>query len=105
MRTFAAILALASAGATLTASTVTAFAEESRQVIVQISDLDLAAPAGQATLDGRVRAAARKVCGPLPRPVQLGELMQVRECHRGVFAQAREKLTGTPSSGAILRTR
>jgi UrcA family protein len=104
MRTFAAILALASAGATLTASTVTAFAEESRQVIVQISDLDLAAPAGQATLDGRVRMAARKVCGPLP-PVQLEEIRQVRGCQSEVRSQARHRLTTTASAGHILRTR
>jgi UrcA family protein len=104
MRIAAAILALASAGATLTASTVTAFAEEPRQAIIQYLDLNLAAPAGRATLDGRVRAAARKVCGALPA-VQLEEVQQVRGCHRDILAQARNRLTATASSGEIRRTR
>jgi UrcA family protein len=104
MRIAAAILALASAGATLTASTVTAFAEESRQLIVRYSDLDLAAPAGRATLEGRVRAAARKVCGILP-PVQLEEVQQVRDCHSDIRLQARNQLTGTAGAGQVRRTR
>jgi len=104
MRIAAAILALASAGATLSASTVAAFAEESRQVIVQYSDLNLAAPAGRATLHGRVRAAARKVCGALPA-VQLEEVQQVRDCHSDIMSQARTRLTATASFGQIRRTR
>jgi UrcA family protein len=104
MRIVAAILALASAGATLSASTVTAFAEESRQVIIQYSDLNLTVPAGRAALEGRVRAAARKVCGTLP-PVQLQEIREVRGCQSDVMAQARNQLTATASSGQIRRTR
>ncbi len=104
MRIAAAILALASAGATLTASTVTAFAEESRQLVVRYSDLDLAAPAGRATLDGRVRAAARKVCGSRPR-VQLEEIRQVRDCQSHVMAQARNQISATAGSGQIRGTR
>jgi UrcA family protein len=104
MRIVAAILALASAGATLTASTVPAFAEEPREVIVHLSDLNLAAPAGRATLDRRVRAAARKVCGALPA-VQLEEVQQVRACQSAAMAQGWNQVTATASSGQIRRTR
>lgn len=103
MRIVAAILALASAGATLTASSVSAFAEESR-VIVQYSDLNLAAPAGRATLEARIRAAARQVCGPLPA-AQLEEIQQVQECRSLAAADAWNRVTATAASGQVRRTR
>lgn len=82
MRIAAAVLALATASAALTATTLPVLAEE-RQAIVQFSDLNLAAPAGRATLDARVRKAARRVCGPLSS-LQVKEAQEVRDCYRSV---------------------
>jgi UrcA family protein len=36
---------------------------ETRSVSVQYADLDLTGPAGLATLEGRIEAAAKKICG------------------------------------------
>lgn len=36
---------------------------ETRSVSVQYADLDLSSPAGMATLEGRIAAAARTICG------------------------------------------
>lgn len=104
MRIAAAFLALASSAATLTASTVPALAEESRQIIVQYSDLNLAAPAGRATLEGRIRAAARRVCGPIP-VVDVREAQQVRGCHSTAVSTAWDQVSATAGSSQVLRTR
>ena len=63
MRKVAAILALASAGASLTLAAGPAFAR-SHQVLINYSDLNLNAPQGRATLQARLENAARLVCGP-----------------------------------------
>ncbi|HZG45822.1 MAG TPA: UrcA family protein [Allosphingosinicella sp.] len=104
MRIVAAILALATAGATLTVSSVPALAEEPRQVIVQYSDLNLAAPAGRATLDARIRGAARRVCGALPT-ASVKEIQQTRNCQVAAAAQAWDRMTATASSGQERRAR
>lgn len=36
---------------------------ESKSVAVQYADLDLANPAGRATLESRIKAAAKNICG------------------------------------------
>lgn len=104
MRIAAAILALATAGATLTATSVPALAEEPRQLIVQYSDLNLAAPAGRTTLERRVRAAARQVCGPAVA-AELKQLLEMRECQSAALSRALNQVTATASSGQIRRTR
>lgn len=103
MRIAAAILALATAAATLTATSVPALAEESR-AIVHFADLNLGTSAGRETLENRFRAAARKVCGPIPS-VQVREMQQVRECRAGAVAQAWDQVTATASSSQVRRTR
>jgi UrcA family protein len=58
-RTFALVSALAVLGAS------PALADETvRSVKVSYADLDLNTQAGAATLYGRIRAAAKQVCGP-----------------------------------------
>ncbi len=59
MRTiiFTALTVLAAAAATVPA------AAETLSVRVSYEDLDLTRPDGLATLNGRIKAAARKVCG------------------------------------------
>jgi UrcA family protein len=87
MRILAAILAMASAGTTLTVSTVAALAQESRQLIVEHDDLKLSAPGGRAALDGGLRTAARRVCGPIPaKPVH--KVPKVRDCNGAAKAPA-----------------
>lgn len=103
MRIAAAALALATAAATLTTTSAPAFAEESR-AIVYYADLNLGTSAGRETLEGRFRAAARKVCGAVPS-VQVREIQQVRECQTNAMAQAWNQVTATASSSQIRRTR
>ncbi|MEL7444754.1 MAG: UrcA family protein [Pseudomonadota bacterium] len=56
--------ALITASVALVGITTPAFAEQidAPKQKIQFSDLDLSTPAGQATLDKRIDAAARKVC-------------------------------------------
>jgi UrcA family protein len=49
-------------------------------VRVGYADLDLAGPDGAATLYGRIRAAAERVCGPRLPPGTLWESPAYREC-------------------------
>lgn len=104
MRIAAAFLALATAGATLATATVPAFAEESRQVMVQYSDLNMAAPAGRSALQARVRTAARQVCGILPA-LSVKEGQEIADCREAVIAQAWNQISATASSGQVRRTR
>jgi UrcA family protein len=58
---------------------------------VSVADLDLRGEAGQATLQRRIRGAARRVCdthGVLPLSVKLGEM----RCNRSVIARASAQL-------------
>ena len=50
---------------------------ETRSVQVQYADLDLTSPAGVATLEGRIEAAAKKICGRV----------EVRSVHDGADQQ------------------
>lgn len=84
------ILGLASFGI---ANPVLAGDNDSR--IVSYADLDLTTPAGQATLDGRLQAAVRQVCGrAFPR--DLHSVKAVRNCRAdtlsGVQAQRNDAL-------------
>lgn len=100
MRIVASILALATAGATLTLASAPAYAEANRQTLVQYSDLNLAAPAGKATLDARIRQAARRVCGTAPL-AQLKEVQQVRACYSAAVASAWDQVAATTGSGQV----
>jgi UrcA family protein len=53
---------LALAAFSLAVAAIPAWAE-TRSVTVQYADLDLASPEGMATLQGRIDAAAKKICG------------------------------------------
>ena len=57
-------------------------------VEVKIGDLDLATANGAATLDRRIRAAARTICGSVP-PTSLNMQRQVADCQDEVVAGAR----------------
>lgn len=58
---------------------------------VSFADLDVRGEAGQATLQRRIRGAARRVCGiygVLPLSVKLGEM----RCNRSAIARASAQL-------------
>lgn len=76
------LLAAAAAAATLAATP--AFAESIR---VEYKDLDLASDAGQKTLQGRLDAAARQVCGM--DDIRTGSRVpdaSARKCHKEALA-------------------
>jgi UrcA family protein len=60
---------------------------EARQVMVATTDLNLASPAGMATLQRRLAAAVKRVC-PSPAQPVLTEMRLHREC----VAQARSSI-------------
>lgn len=103
MRIAAALLTLATVGATLTAGSLPALAQD-RRVAVEYNDLNLSAPAGRETLDARIRGAARRVCGAVPT-MPLEENMQVQNCRKAAMAEAWGQITATANSGQIRGTR
>ncbi|MBK6802921.1 UrcA family protein [Novosphingobium sp.] len=60
-RTFT--LALALAGALATGSTAAMASQADQTSEVRVGDLDLSSASGQAALDRRISAAAKKICG------------------------------------------
>ena len=53
--------------------------QEAESIRVSIVDLDLSTPAGQATLESRVRGAVRALC-PMPPLASLTERWEARRC-------------------------
>lgn len=66
-------------------------AAEELSVVVKYGDLDLASPAGKATLDRRIAAAVEKVCSPAERR-DLRGWMAWEECKVLTLADAMEQL-------------
>jgi UrcA family protein len=62
------------------------------RISIPYGDLNLASPAGLKTLEGRVKAAAWRVCG-LARPMTLIERRERKDCREGVFRAARPQVT------------
>jgi len=68
-------------------------AAETVTVAVPFADLDLSSVAGRATLEGRIAAAAEKICGKA----------EVRDVHDGVDQQRCAQATRTSVSVQIAR--
>lgn len=71
---------------------------ETQSVSVQYADLDLTSPAGVATLEGRIEAAAKRICGKTEvRSVHDGADQQrcIRETQASVSVEI-ARLTGRP---------
>ena len=64
---------------------------EARSVTIRTADLDLATPAGQQALHGRVAHAVSWVCGPLD-PRDLRGLAATRACRAASLARALQKM-------------
>ncbi|WP_166036968.1 UrcA family protein [Sphingosinicella sp. YJ22] len=56
---------------------------------VSYADLNLRTPSGQAALDGRIRAAARRICQVSGQNSDLGEWVRQRRCFRESMYLAR----------------
>jgi UrcA family protein len=87
-RTFAALAALALTAGTLAISTPVRAAPADDQVQVRIGDLDPSDSRDAATLDRRIRSAARQICG-WESPLDLRLQRQVAECQSEVTESAR----------------
>jgi UrcA family protein len=70
-------------------------------VAVSYLDLDLSQPAGISTLHGRLRAAARTVCGA-PERGEARAYFARRDCARQAVAQALRDLEASPRRVAAL---
>ena len=87
-RTVAAATLAASAAVAAPASHARAGATiGDENVVVAFRDLDLAQPEGRATLHGRLRAAARAVCGA-PEREEVRALFARRDCYAQSIEQA-----------------
>lgn len=58
---------------------------------VAYTDLDLASPAGVETLNRRVRAAAKSVCGDAPAYRSLAENLRIARCVDGAIESHQRK--------------
>jgi len=90
-RTFSALAAIAFTAGTLALSTPVRAAPAEDQVSITIGDIDLSTARGAATLDRRVRAAARQICGWVPAS-GLNMQRQVSDCQESVAAGARQEI-------------
>lgn len=86
----ATIFALVASGATLTAATGPAFAQDQTSVAVSYRDLNLNSAQGRSTLDQRIRSAARRVCGP-QNGAGLSEMQNRIECRANAVRQAQSQ--------------
>ena len=62
--------------------------EVTTSVAVSYADLDITDAAGARTLYARIRAAARKVCGPEPATLDLRGTAAYDACHQQAVARA-----------------
>jgi UrcA family protein len=81
---------------------VPAVADAGESVTVSYRDLDLAQPAGAAALQGRLRAAARTVCGA-PERGELRTHFAQRDCYEQAIARAMREVEAGPQQVAALR--
>lgn len=91
---FTALAALAFAAAPAAAQEVTT------SVAVPFADLDLTTDAGQSTLESRVSAAAKEVCGET-RPRDLKAMSAWQECRAKAEANALAQLAFTSPFAGI----
>lgn len=77
---------------------------DTREESVYYGDLNLASQQGAAALEGRVKAAARRICGVEQAP-GLAEHMGIRTCRAEVLAGARPQMSAAlarQGSGSVV---
>jgi UrcA family protein len=67
-------------------------ASDVRQTLLFHADLDLTHPAGQETLNRRINAAARRVCGPYLVTEKLQLRTDAEDCMAKAMAEARQRV-------------
>jgi UrcA family protein len=87
-KTLCAAVALSLSGLTLT-SVVQAETRSYHTAAVAYGDLNLASEAGQATLQSRIKAAVRRVCGSGVGRATLSEVLDEQRCHAQAMASAK----------------
>jgi UrcA family protein len=92
MKTFCPLALVAA----LAAVPATAQPAETFTAAVQQDDLNLTSPAGRATLNGRVKALANRMCGAVP-VAPLREAAPVAACRAALFRSAVASLAGAPA--------
>lgn len=92
MKLRSTLLALAAAAASLVIGGAPALGQTGA-FSVSYADLNLASPAGRATLDRRIGSVARMVCGEAPAPLDLRAEGLVRACRAELAASARQQVT------------
>lgn len=91
-------LASAALAAAAAFAAVPASAEAPTKIMVSYADLDLASAGGSAALEGRIKQAARHICGSEQAP-GLVEAEMVRKCRADVISSARPQLSAALSRG------
>lgn len=78
-----------------------ALAASADSATIVYGDLDLDSPRGVATFQGRLRAAADRLCGRIvTEPLQ--QTAAVRECRASVAQEASEKVFGRKGSVTVV---
>jgi UrcA family protein len=81
-----------------------AYAGDRISAAVRTGDLNLAAPAGLATLHGRVRAAANRLCGLAPT-LPLDQAGAIGRCRAELIRSAEERAASAQRDTAVVGTR
>lgn len=92
MKIRSTLLALAAAAVSLAIGGAPAVAQTGA-FSVSYADLNLASPAGRATLDRRIGNAARAICGEAPTPLDLRADRLVRACRAELTESARQQVS------------
>lgn len=90
MKTLTTIAAAALTVLTLAAP---AYAAEATKKTVAFADLDMSSPAGVASFNRRVRAAAKGVCGDAPAYRSLAENLSISRCVDGAIESHKRNAT------------
>lgn len=101
MKTLALTLAAAATGIVGLATPAFANPMTVKTEHVRYGDLDLSASEGQKTLESRVDAAVKRVCGIAPlNPADLARLADARSCVAKARASARQQMALATDSAA-----
>lgn len=97
---YAGVLVAAASAVAATAASAAAVnpAAGTTSVVVAHRDLNLAQPEGRSALQGRLRAAARLVCGA-PEREEIRAYFARRDCYREAIAQAAPEVRGESPLG------
>jgi UrcA family protein len=94
------LVSVALAAAALAATPAAAQETVSSQTLVAYGDLNIGSSAGRATLDGRIRAAARVVCGVAQAP-GIAEYNTLKACRQSAISAANAQVEQVLASRGV----